>query len=255
MDINAHLEEIQKHGITIIKNVINHDLIEILKVELEQARTEDNLNINKTFDEGMVHNCMYRGEEMRRLLDNNILNSLISKLLNSTFIVYAYQSSSLEPGKSNYGSRVHVDTPRFINEHLTNVGVIFPLNDFTKENGATFYLQGSHLKEEIPNDNDFYKKAKRAICKKGDLIVFNARLVHAAGMNTSMTARHSLTINFCRSYMRQRFDFPRMYENEYKELQLTDNMKKRLGWDVRVPKSLKEFYLPEDMRLYKANQG
>ena len=34
------------------------------------------------------------------------------------------------------------------------------------------------------------------------------------GMNSTDTARHAITFNVCRSYMRQRFDYPRLVGDE-----------------------------------------
>ena len=36
---------------------------------------------------------------------------------------------------------------------------------------------------------------------------------------------------------------------------LNENGRRFIGMNVRMPKSLEEFYLPEDQRLYKPNQG
>jgi ectoine hydroxylase-related dioxygenase (phytanoyl-CoA dioxygenase family) len=61
-------------------------------------------------------------------------------------------------------------------------------------------------------------------------------------------------MNFCRSYMRQRFDYPRMTPS--RDASNLDAMQLQLlGYNVRVPTSLSEYYLPVDERLYKPNQG
>jgi hypothetical protein len=54
--------------------------------------------------------------------------------------------------------------------------------------------------------------------------------------------------------MRQRFDYPRLIGDELGDT-LSPTLRRILGFDVRVPTSLDEYYLPEDQRLYKANQG
>jgi len=61
-------------------------------------------------------------------------------------------------------------------------------------------------------------------------------------------------MNCCRSYMRTQFDYPRMVP-EHIVNSLGDVGKRFLGFNVRMPKNLDEFYLPEDQRLYKPNQG
>lgn len=254
LDIKSNLASFEQDGLVIIPNVINTKFINKLREELEKAIAEDAIAYPNVFDKGMVHNCMFRGQAMAELLDCPEMNKFVAEILSPTFIIYAYQSSSLKPNHGNYGSRIHVDSPRYIPDYPTNIGVIFPLDDFTLENGATFYLPKSHKQEKAPDEETFYKFAKRAECNAGDLIIFHGRMYHAAGQNFTDVNRHSITINFCRSYMRQRFDYARMV-SEKDIVKFSDNTKKLLGWNVRVPTHLSEFYLPENQRLYKPNQG
>lgn len=240
-------------GAVVVPAVFHVDLIEQLLAELEVAIDEDHQLRPDVFDAGMVHNCMTRGKSMLALLDHSALNHYLSELFTPHCIVYAYQSSSLPPNKGNYGTRIHVDCPRFIPDYVSNIGVIIPLNDFTLDNGATFYLAGSHRMSELPTEQEFYAQAQRLVCNKGDLILFNARLVHAAGVNNTQLTRHALTINLCRPYMRQRFDFPRLMTKQQIE-SLGENGRKLIGMNVRMPVSLDEFYLPADQRLYKPGQ-
>lgn len=248
------LNILDSDGIVIIPSVLSIDQVAILRTELELAIAEDNTAHPDVFDKGMVHNCMVRGENMASLLDNEILTAYLDAAFSSTCIVYAYQSSSLMPGQDNYGSRIHVDSPRFIPDFKTNMGVLFPLDDFTKANGATLFLKGSHKNPELPTDSVFNANVSRALCSAGDMVLLDGRLVHAAGANTTAGARHSLTINFCRSFMRQRFDFPRLMSVDAIN-NLGPSGKRLIGMNVRVPTSLFEFYLPSDQRLYKPNQG
>jgi ectoine hydroxylase-related dioxygenase (phytanoyl-CoA dioxygenase family) len=253
-DIDFYRDNLKSEGVVVVKGVFDLPLIDRLREELEIAQTADLQSDIIRFDRGMVHNCMFRGNEMGQLLNHRSLNRYIMSLFCSNSIIYAYQSSSLLPNSGNYGSRVHVDSPRFIKDYITNMGVIIPLDDFTHANGATLYLPKSHILEILPESNYFYSNCSQLICSKGDLIFFNARLVHAAGVNNTNKTRHALTINLCRSYMRQRFDFCRMAEPSFME-SLSDDGRRLMGYFVRVPTSLDEFYLPEDERLYRPNQG
>lgn len=246
--------EINEQGFAVLPSVLSDGQVELLRSELDDAMKEDLSRTTDLFDAGMVHNCMVRGPEMAKILDVPTMNQVVSKLLNDTFILYAYQSSSLKSNSSNYGQRIHVDSPRFIPNYPTNIGVIFPLDDFTKENGATHLLSGSHLREKQPNENKFYEESVRAVCNAGDMLVFHARVWHCSGFNSTSKTRHSLTLNFCRSYMRQRFDFPKLISQEIID-SLGEDALRLIGMNVRMPVSLEEFYLPEEQRLYKSNQG
>lgn len=248
------IDILERDGLAIVPSVLKIEEVRILREELEVAIAEDAEHYPDVFDKGMVHNCMVRGRHMARLLDNPVMNAYLNKAFSNTCIVYAYQSSSLSPGQENYGSRIHVDSPRFIPGYATNMGVIFPLDNFTLENGATVYLKGSHRQPELPVDSTFFANGSRGCCSAGDMILFNGRLAHAAGVNTTTRARHSLTINVCRSYMRQRFDFPRLIPPAMIN-SLGEDGKRLIGMNVRMPTNLEEFYLPPDKRLYKPNQG
>lgn len=248
------LNALERDGITVVPGVLSADQISPLRDELERAIAEDAVRYPDVFDRGMVHNCMVRGSAMAALLDNPVLGAYLDAAFSPTCIVYAYQSSSLGPGQGNYGSRIHVDSPRFIPGYPTNMGVIFPLDDFTLENGATWYLRGSHLQPAMPDREFFLAHASRAVCSAGDMVLFNARLVHASGKNTTSKTRHALTINVCRSFMRQRFDFPRLVPAQTLA-SMGERGRRLIGMNVRMPTSLEEFYLPADQRLYKPDQG
>ena len=250
-----HIAQFREEGACIVPGGIDPHRIQLLKAELAAAVEEDLQQRPDVFDTGMVHNCMLRGREMARLLDDPLVNSYTKVFLSESFILYAYQSSSLPPGESNYGSRIHVDCPRFTGGYVTNTGVMFPLDDFTLDNGATYYLKGSHKwsNEDQLSEKEFYSQADRLVCTAGDLIFLDARLLHAAGTNYTNEYRHALTMNFCRCFMRQRFDFCRMVPTGFFD-SLGPDGRRLMGWDVRVPTNLEEFYLPPEERLYKPGQ-
>src|SRR5262249_61582824 len=110
----------------------------------------------------------------------------------------------------NYSNRIHNDCPRLIPGYVTNVGVILALDDFTDENGATYFLPGSHTRADVPEEAEFFRGAERVHPRAGDAVFFNARTYHLGAKNLTDRTRHALTMNVCRSYMRQRFDYPRL---------------------------------------------
>jgi ectoine hydroxylase-related dioxygenase (phytanoyl-CoA dioxygenase family) len=241
-------------GYLVVRDFDSPASCRLMRSELEYALTEDLANYADVFDRGMVHNCFMRGESMRNHLDSPRLREATDQLLCRNAIVYAYQSSSLAPGQGNYGSRIHADSPRFIPGYRTNLGYILALDDFTLENGATRVLPGSHFSPEVPLEDIFERESRSLTCEAGDGIFFDARLYHRAGVNSTDAWRHAITINFCRPFMRTRFDFPRLVNDAPWLSRIGQSARKFLGYDVRMPTSLDEFYLPQDQRLYKPNQ-
>ena len=257
MDPNPQLlEQILRKGFAVVPGVLDTAEIPAARALLQQCIAEDlNAFTGKQYvDSWMVHNLMVRGEPFARLLENPKLHCYLSELLGETCILYAYTSSSMPPGGSNYSHRIHVDSPRFIPGYITNVGIMVALDDFTAANGATYFLPGSHQSDATPSEAEFFARAERVYPKAGDAVVFNARTWHMGGENKTDQPRHAITMNVCRSYMRQRFDYPRLVPPRIVN-NLGEVGRRFLGFNVRMPTSLDEYYVPEDQRLYKANQG
>lgn len=250
------LDEIDAEGFAIVPSVIAGAQALELRGLLEQAIKEDlDKWAGKTYpDAWMVHNLVVRGMPFAHLLENATLQAYLCALLGDTCTLYAYTSSSLPPNGSNHTHRIHVDSPRLIPGYTTNVGAIVALDDFTLDNGATYFLPGSHRSPDVPSEEHFMANAKRVLPKRGDAVFFNARTFHMGGVNNTSEARHAVTMNVCRAYMRQRFDYPRLVPEEIVS-QLSEVGRRFLGFHVRVPTSLDEYYLPEDQRLYKPGQG
>jgi len=251
----AKIQEIQERGFAVVPRVLNDSDVPVLRDLLEKCIQDDLQHFGEKHpDAWMVQNLMVRGMPFARILENELLHTYLAALLTDTCIVYAYTSSSMPPGGANYSHRIHVDCPRLIPGYPTNVGIMLPLDDFTAENGATYFLPGSQSRVDTPGKDEFMAKAVRVFPKAGDAVIFNARTFHMGAPNTTTRARHALTMNVCRSFMRQRFDYPRLVPPDVVNA-LGPVGRRFLGFNVRMPASLEEYYVPEEKRLYKANQG
>jgi ectoine hydroxylase-related dioxygenase (phytanoyl-CoA dioxygenase family) len=252
----ALLAEIAQRGYTVVPNALTSDEVSVLRESLERCVFEDleQWKGRDYPDAWMVHNLMVRGRPFEQLLENPTMHAYLSEVLDDKCIVYAYTSSSLPSGGANRSFRIHNDSPRVIPGYVTNVGVIFALDDFIAENGATYYLPGSQWRLDEPSSDEFYQNAQRVFPKAGDAVIFNARTWHSSAPNTTDRHRHAITFNVVRSYMRQRFDYPRLVPPSVVE-RLGETGRRFLGFNVRMPSSLEEYYVPPDQRLYKNGQG
>ncbi len=251
------LKQVRNRGFAVVPGVLSTESIGVMRGLLERCIKEDIERWGKNsnyLDRWMVHNVMARHIEFARVLENEKMHAYLSDLLGATCIVYAYTTSSMPPKGTNYSGRIHVDCPRFIPDYISNVGVMLALDQFTEDNGATYFYPEGHLRPDRPSEAEFFKRAERVFPSSGDMVIFNARTWHLGGKNITDNARHALTINACRAYMKQRFDFPRLTPTHIAE-QLNHTGRRFLGFDSRVPTSLEEYYVPEERRLYKANQG
>jgi ectoine hydroxylase-related dioxygenase (phytanoyl-CoA dioxygenase family) len=251
------LSRLRAEGLALIPGVLPRDDALALRPLLQRAIDEDLARWQGApgyIDQWMVHNLMVRGRPFLRLLENPVLHAYLDEMLSETCILYAYTSSSMPPGGSNYSRRLHVDCPRVIPGYVTNVGMTLALDDFNEENGATELLPNSQWRTDVPGAAEFDRDAVRLMPRAGQAILFNARTWHRGGLNRTARPRHAVTINACRSFMRQRFDYPRLVPADA-VAELGPIGRRFLGFNVRVPTSLEEYYVPEEQRLYKGGQG
>jgi ectoine hydroxylase-related dioxygenase (phytanoyl-CoA dioxygenase family) len=252
VDIEKFRNEIQTQGYSIVENVLSPEFIALAKADLDKAIGLEVAyhKTNQYSDFGMVLLCALYGGSFLDLLDNNKLMDPINAILGEGSIIYAYTSSSMPPNKSNYSNRLHVDSPRLIPGYITNLGVTILLDDFTEENGATWFLPYSQNSLEKPSEEEFYKNGKRLIAKAGTVWFFNARLWHAGGNNLTDKWRHALTINLCRPYMKQRIDIPRAME-KMDTSKLSQQVLQKLGFFAQVPANYDEYYVAPENRKFK----
>jgi ectoine hydroxylase-related dioxygenase (phytanoyl-CoA dioxygenase family) len=251
------VRQLSEEGFAVVPRVIDGVTASVMRAALIQAIEKQDSDWGETpnyTDKNMVHNLMMHDSVFVRLLSNLVMHSYLSAALDQFCILYAYTSSSIPAKGTNFSSRVHVDSPRFIPGYTTNAGFIVALDDFSDENGATYFLPGSHLFDSVPTDDEFFAKAKRAYPRAGDGIIFNARTFHFGGANHTDRTRHAVTLNVCRSFMRQRFDYPRLMPQHMID-SMDDIGRRFIGYDVRVPVNLEQYYVPADQRLYKGGQG
>jgi len=253
----AILRALETDGFAVVPNILARDIALGMRTLL-QACIDDDLRRWEGkpgyIDQWMVHNLMLRGEPFLRVLENPVLHAYCTTMLTETCIVYAYTSSSMPPGGSNYSRRIHVDCPRFIPGYATNIGITLALDDFTEQNGATQFMPGSHLSADTPTEATFARDARTVYLRAGEAAFFHGRTFHRGGINRTDQPRHAITINVCRSYMRQRFDYPRLVPPELVDM-LGPVGRRFLGFNVRVPTSLDEYYVSDDQRLYLPGQG
>lgn len=252
LDKIKFINEIETQGFSIVRNAITKEYIDLAKQKLVEAISkEEEFHKGKDFtDYAMVLLCPLYDKIFAELFDFPIVHEPINAILGEGSITYAHTSSSMPPESTNYSNRIHTDCPRIIPGYITNLGATILLDDFTEENGATWFLPNSQKQINEPSTEEFYSNAKRLIEKAGTIWFFNARIWHAGGDNKTDKWRHALTINMVRPWMKQRIDIPRALE-EIDTSNYSEIAKQKLGFYAQIPSNYDEYYVPYEHRKFK----
>jgi ectoine hydroxylase-related dioxygenase (phytanoyl-CoA dioxygenase family) len=246
------LEGFNENGFFIINNALTdheiqkalEELAGALKCELEYHKGA----IDYPFYGYVLNNACYGGIFIE-LISERRLFQLVELLLGENMILYSYTSSSMPPKLGNPSSTIHVDSPIWIKNYPLRVGVMIPLVDFTMENGATTYLPGSHLFEQRPSDEAYSSHSKKLLVNAGSMFIFDARLWHSGGINSTDKWRHALTFNWCRPWMKQYVNMPKLLGSAL-PMRLNLVAQKRLGYFSSPPESYEEYFNINKRRFF-----
>jgi hypothetical protein len=255
---SVHGDQLREDGWTLLPSALPGDFAARLTRELEHAyaqqRTIQLRNGVGEGTDGTVHHLPCAGGAFLDLLAMHPCRDVLEQYFQGPYILNTFGGVLNLPNDVSYVGRVHRDQRTFSDDLHLMAQLLVMLDDFTEENGATYFLNGSQRMPEKPADDRFFRDAVRAVGTAGSVVVFNSNLWHAAGVNRTGRPRRALTIAFTRPFIKQQLDYPRALGYERAD-SLSPDLRQLLGYNARVPASLDEWYQPPDRRMYKRDQG
>lgn len=181
------------------------------------------------------------------------LEPIFKGYFEGNFVLNSYGGVINERDSRAYVQNVHRDIRFGSDTRRFMVNALVMLDDFTLENGATHILPHSQNMLEQPTDEHFYAHASRATGERGSILLFDSRMWHATGRNTTNAPRRALTLTFTSPFFKPQLDYARLFG--YGNLGRCNAwMRQVLGFNARVPQSLDEFYVPVEQRFYQRGQ-
>lgn len=140
--------------------------------------------------------------------------SIVDRVLSETAILHL-QNGFILPSFPPFSTpdvfqnAFHQDFPRVLSGYIASVNIMFAIDPFTRDTGATLVVPGSHQRIEKPDHTYLARNAVPVQCAAGSLFVFDSTLWHAAGRNTSGKDRLAINHQFTRSFFKQQIDYVR----------------------------------------------
>ena len=233
LNSDAHVDEIleilEEDAGVIIDNVLTKDQLNNITQDIDPFL--GNTRVGKDeftgFKTKRVGALMARSPECRNLALNPLINE-VSKLFlephGEGYQLHFTSAINIGPGETQ--QILHRDRgvwggyiPRKIETQLSTVWAI---TDFTKENGATQLVPGSHKWDK--NREPLDEEIDYAEMKAGSVFIYTGSVLHAGGNNISNENRMGVFIHYAPSWLRQQ-------ENQY--LSCPPEIAKTLDPDLR----------------------
>lgn len=258
------LEGVRHVGYAVLTNVLASDfLVEtrdaMLRAQAAIHREVGAARLQRAGELGVLRLMLKFEPHFFRLLEIPEMLAIVDRTVCETAVLHLQNGFVLPsfPHDQNpqvFQNRFHQDFPRVLNGYLASINVMCAIDEFTRANGATLVVPGTH-QTHSPFDPAYLEThAVPVECPAGSLLVFDSTLWHAAGVNTSGKDRLAINHQFTRSYLKQQIDYVRALGDEA-VLAQKPRTQQVLGWYTRVVTSLDEYYRPESERLYRRGQG
>lgn len=263
LNLEQVLEDLRYVGYALVPNVLGPELIEQIRVAMYATKTKiveevGEERLKAAGELGVLRLACKYDPVFLRLLELPQVLQVIDATVSPTAIMHLQNGFILPSfaGKAPavFQNAFHQDFPRVLNGYLMSINVMFAIDDFTADNGATLVVPGTHQRVARPDPDYLLKRAIPVTCKSGSMFVFDSTLYHAAGHNVSGRDRLAINHQFTRSYLKQQIDYVRALGPQVMTA-LPPRTQQLLGWYTRVVTSLDEYYRSGDNRLYRAGQG
>lgn len=238
--MQSEIHDLEQKGYAIIPGAFAADLARELRdlTEYHYVQAQGRLSDRMPFlnrDQPMVFNLQAKDRRFLDLLFGlPALDDLLRHFLNDewfraipadepNYILRSYLARS-----SAAEMPMHVDSfVPYGGDFVFIMQAAFILEDQTVDNGCTVVVPGSHRRGGYaPQDRS---ETVPLEAQRGDVVLWDSRLWHGAGENTSGTSRWSLIATFQRWWLKQAFDIPGALPQEiYAEL--TPSQKAVLGF-------------------------
>lgn len=258
------LESVKHVGYCVVEDVLSDDLLQTSRTQLYEVQqkilaTLGKEKLERAGEIGVLRLMMLFEPNFVKFLEIQQVLEVIDNTVSSTAIMHLQNGFILpsfpeQQTPSIFQNNFHPDFRRVLNGYLCSINILFTIDDFTKENGGTLVVPGTHQKIEQPSTEYLENNAVAVECPAGSMIVFDSTLWHCAGKNISGKDRLAINHMFTRSYFKQQFDYVKALGDKMVASQ-SPRTQQLLGYYTRVVTSLDEYYLPEGERLYRKNQG
>jgi ectoine hydroxylase-related dioxygenase (phytanoyl-CoA dioxygenase family) len=226
-----------RDGYVILERAIDRVAIDELFAAL--APFEAHRPMGRTAFEGRrsqrVYSLAGKGEPFLRLAEHPDVIALLDRALLPNYLLSTAQSIRLHPGEA--AQAWHTDDAFYLSprphDRPLAISVIWAIEDFTADNGATEVIPGSHRwGTEHPDTQAF--EAVAAVMPAGSAIVFDAALWHRGGSNQSPHTRLGLSPQYCQPYLRPQ-ESQLLIVPPGAARACTERMRAMLGYSIHPP--------------------
>lgn len=251
--LDEHKAALDERGYTVIPDVLSPERVAELRALLVERAAFEERDPSGWIRGGnqRIFNLISKGRPFRDVAEHPVAIEMMAHMLvdpdrqgeamlaghldGIEFLLSSFSANITLPGCA--AGVMHQDqvfvTPPWPGPMVGNV--IWMIDDFTEDNGATAIIPGTHTLTEPqcwPATDSLMGEPVTVTGKAGSAFVFNGVVLHQSGANTTADQRrHAILSYYCRPFIRQQENFTRVVTPEL-AAELSPTLRKLLGYET-----------------------
>jgi hypothetical protein len=233
--VESMLAAVREDGYVIIPNLISQAVIDEIRAESEPFLVYDGRNEFEGRKTRRIYSVIEKTLACNPLVDHPVVMSLLDRLLMPNYLLSQLQVIKVMPGE--VPQPLHHDDgfyPIARPRKPFGAALIWALDDFTADNGATLVYPKSHLWGDVAAAEIDVSKMVPAVMTAGSAVFFVGTLWHCAGANHTDQPRLAATTQYCEPWARQQENYSLSISRERAKL-CSDKIQSLLGYSMQFP--------------------
>jgi ectoine hydroxylase-related dioxygenase (phytanoyl-CoA dioxygenase family) len=229
------LEAFDRDGYVVLKGLLTGDRLEELKAVLHTCLGPEGRNSFEGFKTQRAYALLAKSARLGAFAAHPAILGFLKARLHDQPLLSAFLAINIGPGEAE--QIAHHDDGFYLAPRpgpLQGLSVIWAVDPFTAETGATRVWPGSHRwpAGRSPGPDD---RSHQALMEPGDAIVFHGGLWHAGGANTTADQyRLAVTAQYCAPWLRTQENMSLAVPPEI-VAELEEPLPSLLGYQIHPP--------------------
>lgn len=199
-DVEQALADLHEYGLCLIHDALDAATLDRAREAVYRAAADDRKRsrevkgfaLDRNDHNQRVWNLLNRDPVFADLAEHPLAMRLVRETLGWPALLSNISGNITDPGATR--GVLHADqifVPEPWPERPQGINVAWCLDDFTRENGATEVVVGSHLWRRGPTETDAHVPMIPVVAPAGSVLAFESRIWHRSGANTSADSRRA----------------------------------------------------------------
>ena len=233
--VRALLDEVNEQGYVIVHDLIDADVVDRIRTESAPLLEFDGRNEFEGFRTRRIYSVIEKTFACNPIVEHPLVLALLDQVLMPSYLLSQLQVIEVGPGEVR--QPLHHDDGFYpIPRPRPPIGaaLIWALDDFTAENGATLVYPKSHLWGDVPAADIDVDQMVPAVMPAGSAVFFVGTLWHCAGANRTDAPRLAATTQYCEPWARQQENYSLAISRD-RARQCSETIQSLLGYSMQFP--------------------